>query len=149
MCYCLGISEKQAQPEILSAREEEKKMLGVGGKGGERKGGMGAWALKFFLFNGSSSNLPEYGNWTPHVTGATDGSRFLHAAVISGTQVFDCLPAALQQPASRLVCVWGGGTGGSPTLVAGKRDNGVAGKFSSPKYSEFELVCGSPTGSGT
>lgn len=78
-------------------------MLGVGGKGGEGNGAMGARALKFLLFNGSSSNLPEYSNWTWHVTGAADGSRFPHAAVISGTQVFDCLPAAPQRPASQLV----------------------------------------------
>lgn len=68
--------------------KEEKEMLGVGGKGGEGKTGVGAWALEFFLFSGSSSNLPEYNNWTWHVTGATDGSRFPHAAVVSGTQVF-------------------------------------------------------------
>ena len=115
MCYCLGISEKQAQPEILSAREEEKKMLGVGGKGGERKGGMGAWALKFFLFNGSSSNLPEYGNWTPHVTGATDGSRFLHAAV--------CL--LLCSSLLLAVCVCGGGVlGEAPHLLLEKGTTG-------------------------
>lgn len=105
--WCLTAGEGRAQPEIPSAREEEKKMLGVGGKGGEGNGGMGARALKFLLFNGSSSNLPEYSNWTWHVTGAADGSRFPHAAVISGTQVFDCLPAAPQRPASQL----GGGKG--------------------------------------
>lgn len=80
--------------------KKRKKILGVGGKGGEGKGAMGAWALTFFFFSGSSSNLPESNNWTRHVTGAADGSRFPRAAVISGTQVFGCLPAASRWPAS-------------------------------------------------
>lgn len=114
----------------------------MGGKGGEGKGAMGAWALTFF-FSGSSSNLPESNNWTRHVTGAADGSRFPRAAVISGTQVFGCLPAASRWPASLL-----GGIKGSPTLVAVKREE-WAGKSGCHRVLVLELVCDSPPGSGS
>lgn len=123
-------------------------MQGVGGRGGEGKGGMGAWASKFFLFNGSSSNLPEYNNWTRHVTGAADGSRFLHAAVISGTQVFSCLQLLCSSP---ILCL---GDRGKPHTCCFQK-GGKGWKVQLPlsagvlEYSVFDLVHGSPPGSGT
>lgn len=77
------------------------------------------------LFHGSSSNLPEHNNWMWHVTGAADRSRFTHAAVISGAQVFGSVSASC----SAAPCFWdgaGGGEGETLTLVAAKGEEGAA-----------------------
>lgn len=85
---------------------------------------MGAWALLpgKVLFGGLSSDLPEYNNWTWHVTGAADRSRFTRAAVLCAAQVFASVFASCS--AAPCFSGWGGEEGIPHTCCCQKRGGG-------------------------
>lgn len=74
------------------------------------------------LFSEPSSDLPEYNNWTRHVTGAADGSRFARAAVLSAAQVF--APVFASCSAAPRFSGWGGEEGIPHSCCCQKRGGG-------------------------